>query len=100
MYHLFISTPSVALINRVSLRIPYLKTLSRYFPFSGRIRDRAFVDCNDEGVVFLEARVKCMLSEILENPSVTPQTQEGPKREGRTIKSENVEDFLFFSSSI
>ena len=25
-----------------------------------------------------------------------PQTQKGPKREGRTIKSENVGDFFFF----
>ena len=29
---------------------------------------------------------------------VTPQTQKGPKYERRTIKSENVRDFIFFST--
>ncbi|KAF3431113.1 hypothetical protein FNV43_RR25843 [Rhamnella rubrinervis] len=44
------------------------KTLARYYPFAGRIRDRVSVDCNDEGVLFVEARVKCKLTEILQNP--------------------------------
>ena len=44
------------------------KTLSFYYPFAGRVRERVSIDCNDEGVVFLEARIKCMLSEILKNP--------------------------------
>ncbi|KDP26744.1 hypothetical protein JCGZ_17902 [Jatropha curcas] len=42
--------------------------LSRYYPLAGRIRDDFSVDCNDEGVDFLEARIDCKLSEILKNP--------------------------------
>lgn len=34
----------------------------------GKIKDRDFIDCNDEGVVFLEAKVKLKLPEILKNP--------------------------------
>ncbi|KAM2765434.1 hypothetical protein COP1_021485 [Malus domestica] len=46
--------------------------LSKYYPFAGRIRDRASVDCNDEGVAFVEARVRNIkLSEILEHPEDT-----------------------------
>ncbi|PRQ40011.1 putative salutaridinol 7-O-acetyltransferase [Rosa chinensis] len=42
--------------------------LAKYYPFSGRIRDRVSIDCNDEGVIFVEARIKVKLSEILEHP--------------------------------
>ncbi|KAK9934462.1 hypothetical protein M0R45_021606 [Rubus argutus] len=39
-----------------------------YYPFAGKIKDRDFIDCNDEGVVFLEAKVKLKLPEIFKNP--------------------------------
>ncbi|XP_022951646.1 acylsugar acyltransferase 3-like [Cucurbita moschata] len=45
-------------------------TLSRYYPFAGRIKDKLTVDCNDEGVTFLEASLggNVTLAEILEGP--------------------------------
>ncbi|KAL6190526.1 hypothetical protein ACLB2K_036920 [Fragaria x ananassa] len=44
------------------------ETLAIYYPFSGRIKDRVSIDCNDEGVIFVEARIKVQLSQILEQP--------------------------------
>ncbi len=61
-------TPSFITDKANQLKNSLSKTLSRYYPFAGRVKDRLSIDCNDEGVVFLEARIKCMLSEILENP--------------------------------
>ncbi|KAL4628935.1 hypothetical protein ACB092_05G273400 [Castanea dentata] len=43
--------------------------LTRYYPLAGRIKDNLNVDCNDEGVLFREAQVKCKLSDILTNPN-------------------------------
>ncbi|XVF02658.1 hypothetical protein REPUB_Repub04eG0193500 [Reevesia pubescens] len=45
------------------------EALSVYYPLAGRIKDNAFIDCNDEGVLFVEARASCHLSDILENPN-------------------------------
>ncbi|KAM7477525.1 hypothetical protein LguiA_025738 [Lonicera macranthoides] len=42
--------------------------LTHYYPFAGRLNCGAYVDCNDDGVEFQEANIKCGLSEILEKP--------------------------------
>ncbi|KAM5586780.1 acyltransferase Pun1-like [Rosa sericea] len=44
------------------------ETLAFYYPFAGKAKDQEFIDFNDEGILFLEAKVKLKLSEILENP--------------------------------
>lgn len=44
------------------------KALALYYPFAGRIKDRVSIDCNDDGVVFVEVKIKCKLSEVVENP--------------------------------
>ncbi|XP_028114384.1 vinorine synthase-like [Camellia sinensis] len=60
----------------VSIRSQRLKetlseTLTRFYPLAGRLRDNLFINCNDEGVEYLEARVTdCRLSDILEQPKV------------------------------
>jgi hypothetical protein len=59
-----ISTSEISNLLKKSLS----ETLAFYYPFAGRIKDRDFIDCNDEGVVFLEAKVKLKLPEILKNP--------------------------------
>ncbi|KAG4126858.1 hypothetical protein ERO13_D10G181500v2 [Gossypium hirsutum] len=44
--------------------------LTCFYPLAGRImEDQLFVDCNDEGIPFLEARVKCQLLDVLNNPT-------------------------------
>lgn len=41
------------------------EALVQYYPFAGRLTCRAYIDCNDEGVEFQEARIRFGLSEIL-----------------------------------
>ncbi|XP_023889059.2 stemmadenine O-acetyltransferase [Quercus suber] len=41
--------------------------LTRYYPLAGRVKDNLTVDCNDEGVLYREAQVKCELSDIVTN---------------------------------
>ncbi|KAL0558177.1 hypothetical protein IC582_006746 [Cucumis melo] len=51
------------------LRQSLSTTLSRYYPFAGRIKDKISIDCNDEGVTFVEAWLEGVtVSKILENP--------------------------------
>ncbi|XP_022775628.1 vinorine synthase-like [Durio zibethinus] len=43
--------------------------LTYFYPLAGRIMEnQMFVDCNDEGIPFLEVRVKCQLSDVIKNP--------------------------------
>ncbi|XP_031270299.1 stemmadenine O-acetyltransferase-like [Pistacia vera] len=50
-------------------------TLTRFFPLAGRIKDNFTIDCNDYGVGCVEARVNCLLSEILEHPDLEALNQ-------------------------
>ncbi|KAM7269304.1 hypothetical protein ACFE04_024801 [Oxalis oulophora] len=43
------------------------QVLPHFYPLAGSITDNQFVDCNDKGVVFIEAQVNCLLSEFLED---------------------------------
>ncbi|XVF02665.1 hypothetical protein REPUB_Repub04eG0194200 [Reevesia pubescens] len=43
------------------------ETLTRFYPFAGRINN-SLVECNDEGVDYIEARVNCLLMDILKQP--------------------------------
>ncbi|CAL1359891.1 unnamed protein product [Linum trigynum] len=52
------------------LKTSLSSALSKYYPLAGRIRDSFTVDCNDEGAVFLEARMNSKLAEILEDSPV------------------------------
>ncbi|XP_050219773.1 stemmadenine O-acetyltransferase-like [Mercurialis annua] len=47
------------------------KALAMFYPLAGRINNDTFIDCNDEGALFVEAKANCQLSDILQdyNPS-------------------------------
>ncbi|CAL1376853.1 unnamed protein product [Linum trigynum] len=47
------------------------RTLTHFYPMAGRLRDNLFIDCSDEGVPFLEARIDndTSMSEFLQDPS-------------------------------
>ncbi|KAE8023614.1 hypothetical protein FH972_009289 [Carpinus fangiana] len=45
------------------------EALTRFYPLAGRIKDNFHVDCNDEGVHYVEAKATCKLSEFLEDPN-------------------------------
>ncbi|XP_015164920.1 acylsugar acyltransferase 3-like [Solanum tuberosum] len=46
------------------------KVLSSYYPFAGRIKDNnTYVDCDDTGAEYLNVKINCSMSEILNNSS-------------------------------
>ncbi|XP_015058013.1 acylsugar acyltransferase 3-like [Solanum pennellii] len=46
------------------------KVLSSYYPFAGRIKDNnTYVDCDNTGVEYLNVKINCSMSEILNSPS-------------------------------
>ncbi|XP_057504466.1 vinorine synthase-like [Actinidia eriantha] len=46
------------------------QTLTHFYPFAGRVKDHVWVDCNDDGVEYLEARVDSPLSDVLGQPEL------------------------------
>ncbi|EEF28651.1 3'-N-debenzoyl-2'-deoxytaxol N-benzoyltransferase, putative [Ricinus communis] len=46
-------------------------TLARYYPFSGKLKGNLSVDCNDDGALFLEAKVNIAASEIVRDPETS-----------------------------
>ncbi|KAK0595768.1 hypothetical protein LWI29_009821 [Acer saccharum] len=45
------------------------KILANYYPFAGRLKDN-FIDCDDYGVSFVEARVAGDMSTVLKTPEI------------------------------
>lgn len=46
-------------------------TLVRYYPLAGRIKpNQGSIDCNDEGVEYLEAKVSNQMSEVIDYPNL------------------------------
>ncbi|XP_022934557.1 vinorine synthase-like [Cucurbita moschata] len=44
------------------------KALTFYYPFAGRLRDGGnFIDCNDMGAIFSEAKLRCSMLEFMNN---------------------------------
>lgn len=43
-------------------------TLTRFYPLAGRVKNNNHIDCNDEGVHYVQARVNCNLDHVLNNP--------------------------------
>ncbi|OVA19877.1 Transferase [Macleaya cordata] len=41
------------------------ETITRFYPVAGRLKDNIWVDCNDEGVDYFEARVKGNMSDFM-----------------------------------
>ncbi|KAH7835350.1 hypothetical protein Vadar_025357 [Vaccinium darrowii] len=43
-------------------------SLTRFYPLAGRIVDNLYVDCNDEGVYYVEAEAESRLSKVISEP--------------------------------
>ncbi|XP_070033595.1 stemmadenine O-acetyltransferase-like [Nicotiana tomentosiformis] len=46
------------------------ETLSYYYPLAGRFKDLNSIECNDDGVLYMEAQANFHLSMFLENPDI------------------------------
>ncbi|OMO98216.1 Transferase [Corchorus olitorius] len=44
------------------------ETLTRFYPLAGRIISCSSIECNDEGVDYIETRFNCRLQDILKQP--------------------------------
>ncbi|KAJ4712520.1 vinorine synthase-like [Melia azedarach] len=44
--------------------------LTHYYPFAGQVKDDFSIDCDDHGVIFIEANVASDMSEILKKPEI------------------------------
>ncbi|KAL5760336.1 hypothetical protein ACOSQ2_019174 [Xanthoceras sorbifolium] len=44
------------------------EVLTCFYPLAGRNKDNRFVDCDDQGIPFVEATVNCPLSQVIKNP--------------------------------
>ena len=50
-----------------SLKESLAETLTRFYPLAGTLINEDFsINCNDEGVDYVQARVPCMLSQVVE----------------------------------
>ncbi|GMJ13258.1 hypothetical protein like AT1G24430 [Hibiscus trionum] len=75
--HLVLFYPTQTNVQTDNINIPDLhhfklsvsQALTHFYPLAGRIRNNSSVDCNDDGIPFKEARVKCRLSDFLQNPA-------------------------------
>ena len=45
------------------------ENLVRFYPLAGRVKDDFYVHCNEEGVPYIESRVKGQLSETIRDPA-------------------------------
>lgn len=52
------------------IRASLARTLTRFNHLAGTMTERFFVDCNDVGVQFFEAKVDCEISMLLDNPEI------------------------------
>lgn len=68
LIHFYLNTSSSKVERCEHLIESLAKTLTHFYPLTGRIKGNAVVECNDDGAKFVKARVNCSLSEILENP--------------------------------
>ena len=56
---------SVISDNSKLLKQSLLETLTRFYPFAGKVRDDFYIDCNDEGVHYIVTRVNVSLLDFL-----------------------------------
>ncbi|XVF08754.1 hypothetical protein REPUB_Repub07fG0030100 [Reevesia pubescens] len=56
--------------NYLLLKQSLSKTLTHFYPFAGRVKDSFTIDCNDEGVIFIEAQVVSDMSSVLQEPEI------------------------------
>ncbi|XP_050229286.1 stemmadenine O-acetyltransferase-like [Mercurialis annua] len=67
---LYYSNP-VASNKTLLLKQSLSQTLTLFYPLAGKIRDDLSIECNDEGVLYLEARATISLSEFLKHHHIT-----------------------------
>ncbi|XP_038685637.1 stemmadenine O-acetyltransferase-like [Tripterygium wilfordii] len=73
------------------LKISLSEALTQYYHFAGKFIDQTSIECNDQGAEFVEARVNCSLSDVLEQLDIS-QLEKLFSVDPRTLVT--TEDFL------
>ncbi|XP_038999386.1 stemmadenine O-acetyltransferase-like [Hibiscus syriacus] len=63
-----VQTNNISIPDLHHFKLSVSQALTHFHPLAGRIRNNSFVDCNDEGVPFKGAKVRCRLSDFLHDP--------------------------------
>lgn len=83
------NTNNATVTNVMSKRSKQLREtlsdiLTRFFPLAGEVRDNLYIDCNDKGVYYMEARVNQTLRDYLCNPQDEKMRELMPESPGIT----------------
>ncbi|KAJ9176250.1 hypothetical protein P3X46_011585 [Hevea brasiliensis] len=62
-----INTTNIERCNQAKQSLSQALTI--FYPLAGRVKDNTYIDCNDEGVPFVEAQANCHLSDFFQNPN-------------------------------
>ncbi|KAL3830423.1 hypothetical protein ACJIZ3_019225 [Penstemon smallii] len=54
--------------RRQLLKQSLSETLTRFYPLAGKVKDNRHIDCNDDGVYYVEAKASNFLSDFLKHP--------------------------------
>ncbi|KAL9240802.1 hypothetical protein vseg_014980 [Gypsophila vaccaria] len=82
--------PTEPPLDITRLKSSLSKTLSRFYPLAGRIK-QSNIDCNDEGIPFIETHVNCPLSCFLSLPNKLESMPKFlPPRESLGIKDDTM----------
>lgn len=71
------------------LKTSLSEILSLFYPLAGRLDHNQFINCNDEGIPYLETRVNCKVSDIIQNPNPNELSKFIP------FELDQVSEFLF-----
>ncbi|KAJ4715304.1 vinorine synthase-like [Melia azedarach] len=88
--NLRLSSTLVDIDHIVSERLQLLKqslseALTLYYPLAGKIKDDISVECNDEGIYFVEARAKIPLNQFLNQPDRSSVGKFSPIKDSEKI---------------
>ncbi|KAK2651137.1 hypothetical protein Ddye_018626 [Dipteronia dyeriana] len=78
--------------NSDQLKTSLSQTLSHYYPLAGQVKDHLSVDCNDNGVTFVEAQAVAPIdmSNVLKPHEIDPEGQLMPYKEHEMLKDQSV----------
>ncbi|XP_010048659.1 stemmadenine O-acetyltransferase [Eucalyptus grandis] len=73
-----------------NLKTSLSQALSLFYPLGGRIKGNSAIDCNDQGALYLEAKARFELSEVLLNPDINQLQQFLPFSSDKVVP--NIEE--------
>ncbi|KAJ6313057.1 hypothetical protein OIU77_014556 [Salix suchowensis] len=67
------------------LKTSLSEALTLFYPFAGRLRENSSIECDDHGAEYIEARIHCILSDILRKPETEVLKQLLPAAVGDAV---------------